>query len=41
MAIITLNNNSLSSVTELPTGISGQNYPAFCHHKSSSKYRSF
>ena len=29
MAIITLNNNSLSSVTELPSGISGQNYPAF------------
>jgi hypothetical protein len=29
MAIITLNNNALSSVTELPTGISGQNYPAF------------
>jgi hypothetical protein len=29
MAIITLNNNSLSSVTALPTGISGQNYPAF------------
>jgi len=29
MAIITLNNNSLSSVTELPIGISGQNYPAF------------
>ena len=29
MAIITLKNNSLSSVTELPSGISGQNYPAF------------
>ena len=29
MAIITLNNNALSSVTELPSGISGQNYPAF------------
>ena len=29
MAIITLNNNSLSSVTTLPSGISGQNYPAF------------
>jgi hypothetical protein len=29
MAIITLNNNSLSSVTTLPNGISGQNYPAF------------
>ena len=29
MAIITLNNNSLSDVTELPSGISGQNYPAF------------
>jgi len=29
MAIITLNNNSLLDVTELPSGISGQNYPAF------------
>jgi len=29
MAIITLNNNSLSSVTTLPSGLSGQNYPAF------------
>jgi hypothetical protein len=29
MAIITLNNNSLSSVTTLPSGISGHNYPAF------------
>ena len=29
MAIINLNNNSLLDVTELPSGISGQNYPAF------------
>ena len=29
MAIIKANNNTLSAVTELPTGISGQNYPAF------------
>ena len=33
MAIITLNNNSLSSVTELPSDISGQNYPAFFAYK--------
>ena len=33
MAIITLNNNALSSVTELPSGISGQNYPAFFAYK--------
>ena len=37
MAIITLNNNSLSDVTELPTGISGQNYPAFLAYQSSSQ----
>ena len=29
MAIIKANNNTLSAITELPTGISGQNYPAF------------
>jgi hypothetical protein len=28
MAIITLNNNSLSSVTELPSGISGKTIQA-------------
>ena len=37
MAIINLNNNSLSSVTELPSGISGQNYPAFFAHLSSDQ----
>jgi len=37
MAIITLNNNSLSSVTELPSGISGQNYPAFYAKLSSNQ----
>jgi len=37
MAIITLKNNSLSSVTELPSGISGQNYPAFEAYLSSSQ----
>ena len=29
MAIIKPNNNTLSAISELPTGISGQNYPAF------------
>ena len=29
MALIKPNNNTLSAITELPTGISGQNYPAF------------
>ena len=37
MAIITLNNNSLLDVTELPSGISGQNYPAFEAKLSSSQ----
>jgi len=37
MAIITLNNNSLSSVTTLPSGISGQNYPAFEAYASSTQ----
>jgi len=37
MAIITLKNNSLSSVTELPSGISGQNYPAFEAQLSSNQ----
>ena len=36
MAIITLNNNALSSVTELPSGISGQNYPAFFAYKDAN-----
>ena len=29
MAIIKPNNNTISAITELPSGISGQNYPAF------------
>jgi len=37
MAIINLNNNSLLDVTELPSGISGQNYPAFQAILSSSQ----
>ena len=37
MAIINLNNNSLLDVTELPSGISGQNYPAFFAHLSSDQ----
>jgi len=37
MAIITLNNNSLSSVTTLPSGISGQNYPAFYARMSTNQ----
>ena len=37
MAIINLNNNSLLDVTELPSGISGQNYPAFYAHLSASQ----
>lgn len=40
MAIITLNNNSLSSVTTLPSGISGQNYPAFMAHNNGSTTQS-
>ena len=36
MAIITLNNNSLLDVTELPSGISGQNYPAFFAYLSTT-----
>jgi len=36
MALIKANNNTLSAVTELPTGISGQNYPAFYRVKTSS-----
>ena len=35
MALIKLNNNSISAVTELPSGISGQNYPAFTAYMSS------
>jgi len=37
MAIINLNNNSLLDVTELPSGISGQNYPAFQASLSSAQ----
>ena len=40
MAIITLNNNSLSSVTALPSGISGQNYPAFSARLSADQFPS-
>ena len=29
MALTKINNNTLSAVSELPSGISGQNYPAF------------
>jgi len=36
MAIITLKNNSLLDVTELPSGISGQNYPAFFAYKGAN-----
>jgi len=37
MALIKPNNNTLSAVTELPSGISGQNYPAFYAHLSSTQ----
>ena len=37
MALIKPNNNTLSAVTELPTGISGQNYPAFQASLSASQ----
>ena len=36
MALIKANNNTISGITELPTGISGQNYPAFHAYLSSS-----
>ena len=37
MALIKLNNNSISAVTELPAGISEQNYPAFHAYLSSTQ----
>jgi hypothetical protein len=37
MAIIKANNNTISAITELPTGISGQNYPAFEAYLSSTQ----
>ena len=40
MAIIKANNNTLSAITELPTGISGQNYPAFEAKLSSDQFPS-
>ena len=36
MALIKPNNNTLSAITELPSGISGQNYPAFVAYRSAS-----
>jgi hypothetical protein len=37
MALTKINNNTLSAVTELPSGISGQNYPAFEAYLSSNQ----
>tara|TARA_R110000803_G_scaffold138959_2_gene205639 strand:+ start:799 stop:1299 length:501 start_codon:yes stop_codon:yes gene_type:complete len=37
MALIKINNNTLSAVSELPSGISGQNYPAFFANLSSNQ----
>ena len=37
MALIKANNNTLSAVTELPTGISGQNYPGFVAYKTGNQ----
>ena len=37
MALTKINNNTLSAVSELPTGISGQNYPAFLAYQSSAQ----
>ena len=37
MALTKINNNTLSAVSELPIGISGQNYPAFMAYLSSAQ----
>jgi hypothetical protein len=37
MALTKINNNTLSAISELPTGISGQNYPAFEAYLSSNQ----
>jgi len=37
MALTKINNNTLSAVSELPSGISGQNYPAFFADLSSDQ----
>ena len=37
MTLTKINNNTLSAVSELPSGISGQNYPAFQAYLSSNQ----